>query len=138
MAPSELTTLLDSVNERLTTAYTVAASLLVFALASAAAVLAAHRIAGLALSSAVIAAVGAVGALAASRLIVWRRCEVYDEIVLAGFRHVGGPAVARYTAELVSADRRRMLAATLERFLEIALRNQLGAVPLDRRSVRAL
>jgi hypothetical protein len=138
MAPSELTTLLDSVNERLATAYTVAASLLVFAAASAIAVLAAHRIAGLAVWSAVIAAVGALGALAVSRMIVWRRWEVYDEIVLAGFRHVGGPAAARYAGELVSADRRRMLAATLERFLEISLRNQLGAVPLDRQSVRAL
>jgi len=35
MAPSELTTLLDAVNERLTTAYTVAASLFAFAVASA-------------------------------------------------------------------------------------------------------
>lgn len=138
MAPSELNSLLDAVNERLATAYTVAASLLAFAAACAPAAAVARSIAGLALSSAVIAVVGSAGALVASRMLVWKRCDVYDEIVLAGFRHVGGPAAARHAADLVSADRRRMLAGTLERFLEISLRNQLAAVPLDRRSLRAL
>jgi hypothetical protein len=138
MAPSELNTLLDVVNDRITTAYTVAGSLLAFAVASAAAVFVAHGIAGLAIASAVLAALGGVGALAASRMLIWHRCDVYDEIVLAGFRHVGGPAAARYAADLVSADRRRMLAATLERFLEISLRGQLGSVPLDRNTLRDL
>ena len=138
MAPSELNNLLDAANERLATAYTVAASLLAFAVASAFAVFVAHGIAGLAVSSAVIAAIGSAGALAASRMLIWKRCEVYDEIVLTGFRHVGGAEITRHTADLVSADRRRMLAATLERFLEISLRNQLGSVPLDRHSLRAL
>ncbi len=138
MAPSELNTLLDAVNERLRTTYTVAASLLVFAVASAAAALVAGGIAGLAVASALIAGLGGAGALVASRMTVWQRCDVYDEIVLAGFRHVGGPAVARHAADLVSAARRCMLATTLERFLEISLQRQLGAVPLDRHSLRAL
>jgi hypothetical protein len=138
MAPSELNSLLDVVNERLTTAYTVAASLFTFAAAAAVAVFAVSSVAGLAVSSAVIAAIGGAGALAASRMLVWRRCEVYDEIVLAGFRHVGGPDVARHADDLVSPERRRMLAATLERFLEISLRNQLGSVPLDRPTLRLL
>jgi hypothetical protein len=138
MAPSELNSLLDVVNERLKTAYTVAASLLSFAVAAAVAIIVVQSVAGLAVTSAVIAAIGGAGALAVSRMIVWQRYEVYDEILLSGFRHVGGPAVARYTAELVSADRRQMLAATLERFLEISLQNQLGSVPLDRLTLRAL
>jgi hypothetical protein len=138
MAPSELNTLLDAVNERLRTAYTVAASLLTFAVVSAAAALVAGQVAGLAVASAVIAGLGAAGALAAARMIVWQRCDVYDEIVLTGFRHVGGPAVARHAADLVSAARRCMLATTLERFLEISIHRQLGAVPLDRHSLRAL
>jgi hypothetical protein len=138
MAPSELTHLLDIANERLRTAYTVAASLFTFGVACAIAVFVLHGVAGLAAASAVIAAVGGAGALAASRMLVWQRCHVYDEIVLAGFRHVGGAAAARHAARLVAPERRRMLAATLERFLEISLGNQLGSVPLDRHSLRAL
>jgi|SRR5690242_2412111 hypothetical protein len=138
MAPSELTTRLDVVNERLTTAYTVAASLLAFAVASTIAAFAVGSIMGLAVSSAVIATIGAGGALAASRMIIWQRCDVYDEIVLAGYRHVGGSAVTRHAADLVSADRRQVLAATLERFLEVSLQGQLGAVPLDRHTLRDL
>lgn len=138
MAPSELNHLLDAADERLKTTYMVAASLLTFAVASAVAIFADRGLAGLATASAVIAAIGGAGALAVSRVVAWQRCEVYDEVVLAGYRHVGGPAVDRHAADLVSPDRRRMLAATLERFLEISLRNQFGPVPLDRPAVRDL
>jgi hypothetical protein len=138
MAPSDLTRALTVVDERLKTAYTVAISLVTFAIASLVAVFAVRGIAGMAGTSAVLAAIGAGGALIATRVISWQRCELYDEIVLAGFRHVGGPAVARHAADLVSPARRQMFAATLERFVEIAVGNQLAAVPLDRRAVREL
>jgi len=139
MAPSELNTALSVIGERLKTAYTVAASLLCFAAVAFVAVFTVHGITpGLAATAAVLSVVGAAGALVASRMCVWRQEEIFDEIVLAGYRHVGGDAVSRYAEALVSADRRRMLAGTLERFLEISLRNQLTAVPLDRQTLRDL
>ncbi|HEY3765756.1 MAG TPA: hypothetical protein VGL44_11420 [Gaiellales bacterium] len=138
MAPSEITHALHVVDERLQAAYTVAASLLIFAVASVVGAFALHGLTGLAAASAVLAAVGALGAMVASRMLEWKRCDLYDEIVLSGFRHVGGPAVARHAADLVSAARRQMFAATLERFLEIAMQNQIGSVPLDRKALREL
>src|SRR5436190_14849934 len=125
MAPSELNTALSVIGERLKTAYTVAGSLLSFAAVAFVAAFAVRSITpGLAATASVISVLGAGGALVASRVCVWRREELCDEIVLAGYRHVGGDAVNRYAEGLVSAERRRMLAGTLERFLEISLRNQ--------------
>jgi hypothetical protein len=139
MAPSDLTRALSVIDERLKTAYTVAGSLLCFAAAAFVAVFVLRGITpNLAATAAAISAIGAAGALAVSRVCVWRREELYDEVVLSGYRHVGGDAVNRYAETLVSADRRLMLARTLERFLEISLRNQLTAVPLDRPAVREL
>jgi hypothetical protein len=139
MAPSELAHSLSVIDERLQTAYTVAGSLLAFAVAAFVAALTLQSITPhLAATASVISAIGAAAAMAASRACLWRREELYDEVVLAGYRHVGGDAVNRHAEALVSADRRLMLAHTLERFLEIALRNQLTAVPLDRPTVRAL
>lgn len=139
MAPSELTRALSVIDERLKTAYTVAGSLACFAAAALVAVFALRGITpNLAATASAISAIGAAGALVASRVCVWRRDELFDEVVLSGYRHVGGDAVNRYAETLVSADRRLMLARTLERFLEISLRNQLTAVPLDRPAVREL
>jgi hypothetical protein len=138
MAPSELTHALAVIDERLKTAYTVALSLLVFAAGALVAVFAVRGIAALAGASAVLAVIGGLGAIVASRMLVWKRIEIYDEIILSGFRHVGGPAIARHAADLVSPARRTMFANTLERFVEVAVRNQLTAVPLDRRRVREL
>jgi hypothetical protein len=139
MAPSELTHTLRILDDRLKTAYTVAASLLLFAIAAVVAAFAVRsvspRMAG---TSAALAVIGGIGAVIATRVLVWKRTEVYDEIVLAGFRHVGGTGAARYAAEMVSPARRRMLAGTLERFLEVALGNTLASVPLDRHSLRDL
>ena len=139
MAPSELNHALSVIDERLQTAYTVVGSLLCFAAAAFVAVFALRDVTpDLAATASVISVIGASGAAVASRVCVWRREELYDEIVLAGYRHVGGDAVIRHAEALVSADRRQMLASTLERFLEISLRHQLTAVPLDRRAVREL
>jgi hypothetical protein len=139
MAPSELNTALSAIDERLKTAYTVAGSLLVFAAAAFVGVFVLQNITpNLAATASAISVVGAAGAMAASRVCVWRREELFDEIVLSGYRHIGGDGVNRHAEALVSADRRLMLARTLERFLEISLRNQLTAVPLDRPRVREL
>jgi hypothetical protein len=138
MAPSELTRALNVVDERLKTAYTAAISLVIFAIAAVIAVFTARGMAGLAGTSSVIALLGAGGAIVASRVIVWQRSEIFDEIVLAGFRHVGGPAVARHAADLVSPARRQMFAGTLEQFVEVAVTNRLASVPVDRRTLREL
>jgi len=138
MAPSEFTHALAVVDERLRTAYTVALSLLVFAAGAFVAVFAVHGAAGLAGTSAVLAMIGGLGAIVASRMLVWKRTEIYDEIILSGFRHVGGAAIARHAADLISPARRRMFANTLERFVEVAVSNQLSSVPLDRHRVREL
>jgi hypothetical protein len=139
MAPSELTRALTVLDERLKTARTVALSLLCFAVAAGVGMFTVRGITpSLAGMSAVLAVVGALGAIGASRMLLWQREELYDEIVLAGFRHVGGPAIARHADDLVSPAQRRILAATLERFLEVAVGNRLAAVPLDRKSLREL
>jgi hypothetical protein len=139
MASSELNNALSVADERLKTAYTVAGSLLVFAVAAFVAVFAVRGITpNLAATASAISAVGAAAALAASRVCAWQREELYDEVVLSGYRHVGGDAVNLHAKALVSAERRLMLARTLERFLEISLKHQLTAVPLDRRAVREL
>src|SRR5262245_6701336 len=111
MAPSDLNTALSVIDERLKTAYTVAVSLVCFAAVACVGIFTLHSITpGLAAAASVISVVGAAGALVASRVCIWRKEELFDEIVLAGYRHVGGDAVNRYAEGLVSADRRRMLA----------------------------
>jgi len=139
MAPSEINNALAVLDDHLKTAYTVALSLLAFAVAAVVAAFAVRGITpGLAGTSAALAVIGGLGAVFASRVLVWKRSEVYDEIVLSGFRHVGGDGAVRYAAEVVSPARRVMLANTLERFLEVALGRYLAAVPLDRTSLREL
>jgi hypothetical protein len=138
MAPSELTHALTVASERLKTTYTVAASLIAYACVAFVAVFAVHRITPLAGASCVLAALGGLGAVAASRILIWKRTEIYDEIVLSGFRHVGGAGAVRHAADLTSPGRRRMLANTLERLLEFAVRKQVAAVPLNRKAMREL
>ena len=55
-----------------------------------------------------------------------------------GFRHVGGPDVGRRAAELVHIRRRRQLADTLERFVEVAATNHPCSVPLHRPALREM
>ena len=138
MAPSEFQHALSVVEERLRTAYTVAASLIGYACAALVAVFAVHRITPLVGTSAALAALGGLGAVAATRVLLWKRTEIYDEIVLSGYRHVGGAEIARHTADLTSPGRRRMLADTLERLLELAVHRQVAAVPLNRTALREL
>jgi hypothetical protein len=138
MAPSELTHALTVASERLKTTYTVAASLIAYACVAFVAVFAVPRITPLAGASCVLAALGGLGAVAASRILIWKRTEIYDEIVLSGFRHVGGAGAVRHAADLTSPGRRRMLANTLERLLEFAVRKQVAAVPLNRKAMREL
>lgn len=138
MAPSELTHALATVDERLRTAHTVAVSLISYACVALAAMLVVGELTPLAGMSSVLAAIGGLGAMAASRMLQWKRTDIHDEIVLSGFRHVGGAAVTRHSADLISPERRQMFAGTLERLLEFAVRGQVAAVPLNRSAMREL
>jgi hypothetical protein len=138
MAPSEFTHALAIVDDRLRTAYTVAASLISYACAALAGVFVVDGITPLVGMSSALAVLGGLGAVAAARVLQWKRTEIHDEIVLSGYRHVGGAEVARHTADLISPGRRRMLADTLERLLEVAVRRQVAAVPLNRKALREL
>jgi hypothetical protein len=75
---------------------------------------------------------GAILAIGIARYVAWERDEVYDEIVLTRFRHVGGDPVRRYTTALTSLKRRRQLAKGLERFVETAGSGLPSPLPLDR------
>jgi hypothetical protein len=138
MAPSEFQHALSIVDERLRTAYTVAASLISYACVALGAVFAVRGITPLVGTSSALAVLGGLGAVAAARVLRWRRTEIYDDIVLSGYRHVGRAEIARHTADLISPGRRRMLADTLERLLEFAVRRQVAAVPLNRNALREL
>jgi hypothetical protein len=138
MAPSEFQHALSIVDERLRTAYTVAASLISYACAALVAVFVVHGTTPLVGTSSALAVLGGLGAIAATRVLLWKRTEIYDEIVLSGYRHVGGAEIDRHTADLISPGRRRMLADTLERLLEFAVHRQVAAVPLNRKALREL
>jgi hypothetical protein len=136
MTPFDFTHALTRVNERLQTVRTAAASMLLLAfLALAGAYAVAAIQPRLAKIMAALSVAGSIGAIAAARILSWRRDDLYDDILLSGFRHVGGPDVARRAADLVSRSRRCQLASTLERFVESARDNRRTAVPLHRKAV---
>ena len=133
MSPADFVHALSIVNERLKAARTVAISLLAFAglaLAGAYGVRALEP--GMAKTMAAIALIGGLGAIVVGRILNLHRTDILDDILLSGFRHVGGPDVGRRAAELVHIRRRRQLADTLERFVEVAATNDPCSVPLHR------
>src|SRR5689334_4155588 len=137
MTPSDFSRALKLVSDRLQSVYTAALALLVFAGVALAAGYGLNAVQeGFAETAAGLAVAGAVGALAAGRMLVWRRDDLCDDILLAGFRHVGGRFVERRAADLMSIVRRRQLADTLDRFLEAAADNRPTGVPLHRPAVR--
>ena len=139
MSPADFIHALAIVNERLKTARTVAISLLCFAAVALAGTYGVRAIQpGMAKTMAGIALIGGLGAIVAGRLLNLHRVEILDDILLSGFRHVGGPDVGRRAAELVHIRRRRQLADTLERFVEVAATNHPCSVPLHRPALREM
>jgi hypothetical protein len=139
MSPADFIHALSIVNDRLKTARTVAISLLCFAAVALAGTYGVRAIQpGMAKTMAGIAVIGGLGAIGAGRLLKLHRIEILDDILLSGFRHVGGPDVGRRAAELVHIRRRRQLADTLERFVEVAATNHRCAVPLHRPALREM
>jgi hypothetical protein len=138
MTPAEFIHALSIVNERLKTARTVAISLLAFAALALAGTYGVRAVQpGMAKTMAVIAVIGGLGAIIAGRILRLHRTEILDDILLSGFRHVGGPDVGRRAAELVTLHRRQ-LAETLERFVEVAATNDPCSVPLHRPALREM
>ena len=139
MTPSEMTALLARLNDRIQSAVTGASSLAVLAVVSIIAGYGVHRIApDLAKTVAVFAILGGLAMIVASRFYAWQREEVYDDIVLQGFRHVHPAAVARRAAALVSRTRRTQLADTLDRYVSAAQDNQPTPVPVHRSAILAV
>jgi hypothetical protein len=139
MTPSELTALLARLNDRIRSAVTGASSLAVLAVAAIVAGYGVHRI-GLEMAKtlAVFAVIGGIVMGVAYKFFAWQREEIYDDIVLQGFRHVHPAAVAGRAAALVSRARRRQLADTLDRFVSAAVENHPTPVPVHRHALLAV
>ncbi len=133
VTPFDLTETLARINERLHTAWTAAAAL---ATLTVLAVIARQVFGALSfeMAEALIGTslLGAVLAIGIARYVGWQRDEVYDEIVLTRFRHVGGDPVRRYAAALTSLKRRRQFAGGIERFVETAESGLPSPLPLNR------
>jgi hypothetical protein len=133
MTPNELTAVLARLNDRIRSAITGASSLVLLALVTLVGAYGLHKIApDMAKIVAALAVLGGIVLVAAYRFFAWQREEVYDDIVLHGFRHVHPHAVARRAAELVSRSRRCQLADTLDRFVTAAVENHRTPVPVHR------
>jgi hypothetical protein len=139
MTPSELTALLARLNDRIRSAITGASSLAVLAVVAIIAGYGAHRIAPeMAKTVAVLAVGGGLAMIVAGRFFAWQREEIYDDIVLQGFRHVHRAAVAQRAAALVSRSRRTQLADTLDRYVSAAVENHPTPVPVHRSAILAV
>jgi hypothetical protein len=92
----------------------------------------------LAMVTAVLALFGAGIAVTVRRLFANCRNRVYDDILLCGFRHVEGEAVARRADWLVSARRRTQMARSFERLIQDARTRRMTPVPLQRDAIYAL
>jgi len=133
VTPSELTALLARANDRVRSALTGASSLVLLALLALIGSYGVHKIQpGIAKTVAVLAVLGVGLLILAYRFFRWQRDELYDDVVLHGFRHVHPQAVARRAAELVSRRQRRQIADTLDRFVEAAVENHPTPVPVHR------
>jgi hypothetical protein len=132
MTPSELTASVARANDRIRSALTGATSLAALAIVAVAGCYGVHRIQPALAKPMAVLALGGVLALAiASRVFSWQRDEIYDDIVLAGFRHVPA-AVARRARQLVSISDRRRFADTLDGFVIAAVKRQPTPVPVHR------
>ena len=133
MTPSELTASVARANDRIRSALTGATSLAALAIVTVAGCYGVHRIQpSLAKPMAVLALGGVLALAIASRVFSWQRDEIYDDIVLAGFRHVHPAAVARRARQLVSISDRRRFADTLDRFVTAAVKREPTPVPVHR------
>src|SRR6516165_4086255 len=137
MNPSELHALVVRTNDRIRSAVTGASSLVLLAIGTAIAGYGLHRIdAPLAEPLTTFAAFGVVIMIVAFVFLRWRREEIYDDIVLHGFRHVHPQQVARRATQLVSRGKRTEMADTLDRFVEAAVANRRTPVPVHRGALK--
>ncbi len=125
------------VNDRLRSVWTATSSLLLLTVAALGGTYGVHALRpGMGKAMAALALCGTVGLIVAIKVLRWQRDEIYDDIVLAGFRHVHRQAVAERAAALVHRSRRRQIAQTLDSFVEAAHTRRTTAVPLHRGALR--
>lgn len=138
MTPSEFTQALAAANDRIRSLLTGAVSLLALAVLAIAATSGVHRLApGLGRSIAVLGLLGGLGLLAGGWFASLERRTIYEDIILAGFRHVSPHEVTKRAAYLVGATSRLRLAGALDRFLEAARMERVAPVPVNREAMLA-
>jgi len=136
MTPSDFTQALTTVNDRVRSLLTGALSLLVLAALAIVATSGVHQLApGLGRTIAVLGLLGGLGLLAGGWFASLERRTIYEDIIVAGFRHVHAPEVAKRAAELVGVTSRLRLAGALDRFLEAARMERVAPVPVNREAL---
>src|SRR3954451_8419120 len=121
MTPFELNRQLREIDDRLRSVATACASLLVFAILTLAGGYGLHRLdLGTARTLAITAAFGALLSVVVGRLLAWHRREVYETVIVSGFRHVPPHEVGRRAAKLVLPAQRLQMATALERLMDSA------------------
>src|SRR3954447_9938215 len=107
MTPSDFTQALSAVDDRIRSLLTAAASLLALAALAVAASYGVHQLSpGLGRTIAVLALFGGVGLLFGGWFASIERRSIYEDIIVAGFRHVHRHDVAKRAAELVGVTSR--------------------------------
>ena len=138
MSPSEFTTRLTALDERLRSLAFSMCSLALMALVAAPVSVDFGLIRPLAGEVTVaVALLGVVVVAFWASHLKGVRNHVYDDIVLSGFRHVRPQAVQRRVHQLRSRGHRRRLASTLERFTD-PRPDPFLPVPIYSRTVRGL
>ncbi len=136
MTPSDFTHALSAMSERRHTVRTTAATLMAFAVTALAGAYLLGAIAPeLARLCAVMAGGGVLGAVCADRILAARRTALYDQILVAGYRHVDGYAVSRRAAKLLCPSRRLRMADSLERLVDAAQNRRRTPVPIHREAL---
>ncbi len=136
MTPSDFTQALTAVNDRIRSLLTGALSLLALAALAVVASYGVHQLApGLGRTIAVLGLLGGLGLLAGGWFASLERRSIYEDIIVAGFRHVHAPEVAQRAAELVGVTSRLRLAGALDRFLEAARMERVAPVPVNREAM---
>jgi hypothetical protein len=133
MTPSELNAKISTIEEQLRSAITAGLSLICFAVAALAAGYGVHQLAeGTARTLAVIAGIGAAAALTVGLALRWRRAEVYEDVIVSGFRHVRPQQVRERAKKLVRPSRRLQIAEALDRLVDAARLDIPTPVPIHR------
>jgi hypothetical protein len=137
VTPSELNRRIADINERLHSTLTALSALLLLAVVDLAGAYALHALpAGAAKTVATLSLAGVLIALVVSRGLTCYRNEAYEDVIVAGFRHVHPQAVSQRAASLIAFDRRRRLADSLDRLVEVGFGKLSAPIPVHREGLQ--